>query len=172
MVDLWYCLDLVVSEGMSQVSRRLEVGDHKRRTLNTRLSSGTSAGIFAWLAGPYRLLGQSMYEKRTKLVFCTRSKKGSENRSSLFEPEISRISFLRGSGPPLRWIRSIQTNNRRLLFVCLFGCRIPFNHWTSFPNRLVSLSVYSSLQQIWPYHPARCISWPGWSLSVCSSARR
>ena len=27
---------------------------HKRRTLNTRLSSGTSAGTFAVSAGPYR----------------------------------------------------------------------------------------------------------------------
>ena len=36
------------------MSRRLEVGDHKRRTLNTRLSSGTSAGTFACPAGSYR----------------------------------------------------------------------------------------------------------------------
>jgi len=46
---------------------------------------------------------RSRYEKRTKLVFCTQSKKGSENRFSHFEPKISSISFLRGSGPPLRW---------------------------------------------------------------------
>jgi len=39
---------------MCQVSRRLEVGNHKRRTLNTQLSSGTSAGTFACPAGPYR----------------------------------------------------------------------------------------------------------------------
>ena len=31
---LWNCLDRVVPEGMSQVFRRLEVGNHKRRTLN------------------------------------------------------------------------------------------------------------------------------------------
>ena len=36
------------------MARQLEVGNHKRRTLNTRLSSGTSAGTFAVSAGPYR----------------------------------------------------------------------------------------------------------------------
>jgi len=35
--------------------------------------------------------------------FCTSFKKGSENRSSRFEPKILWISFSRGSGPPLRW---------------------------------------------------------------------
>jgi len=54
MLDSWYCLDQVLPEGMSQVLRRLEVGNHKRRTLNTRLSSGTSAGTFTCPAGPYR----------------------------------------------------------------------------------------------------------------------
>ena len=43
MVDSWYCLDWVVPERMSQVWRRSEVRNHKRRSLNTRLSSGTSA---------------------------------------------------------------------------------------------------------------------------------
>jgi len=43
MVDSWYCLDRVVPERMSQVWRRSEVRNHKRRSLNTRLSSGTSA---------------------------------------------------------------------------------------------------------------------------------
>ena len=38
---------------MSQVSRQLEIGNHKQRTLNTRLSSGTSARTFAVSAGPY-----------------------------------------------------------------------------------------------------------------------
>jgi len=53
MVESWYCLDRVVAKGMSQVSRRLEAGNHKRHTLNTRQSSGTSAGTFAVSAGPY-----------------------------------------------------------------------------------------------------------------------
>jgi len=42
MIVSCHCLDWVVPEGMSQVWRRSEVGNHKRRTLNTRLSSGTS----------------------------------------------------------------------------------------------------------------------------------
>ena len=33
MVDSFHCLDRVVPEGMSQVSRRSEVGNHKRRHL-------------------------------------------------------------------------------------------------------------------------------------------
>ena len=48
-----------------------------------------------------KLHRRSRYEKRTKIVFCTQSKKRSENRSSHFEPKISWISFSRGSGPPL-----------------------------------------------------------------------
>jgi len=33
MVDSWYCLDRIVPERMTQVSRRSEVGNHKRRTV-------------------------------------------------------------------------------------------------------------------------------------------
>ena len=33
MVDSCYCSDRIVPEGMSQVSRRSEVGNHKRRTV-------------------------------------------------------------------------------------------------------------------------------------------
>jgi len=53
MVESWYSPDRVVPEGMSQVSGQSEVRNHKRRTLDTRLSSGTSAGTFAVSAGPY-----------------------------------------------------------------------------------------------------------------------
>ena len=48
------------------------------------------------------MLRRSRYEKRTEQIFCTRSGKWSENRSSRFEPKILLISFSRGSGPPLR----------------------------------------------------------------------
>jgi len=41
---------------------------------------------------------RSRYEKRTEQIFCVRSEKWSENRSSCFEPKILLISF---SGPPL-----------------------------------------------------------------------
>ena len=53
MVDSWYCLDRVVPEKMSSVSRRSEVGNHKQRTPNTWSSSGTSAGTFAVSLGTY-----------------------------------------------------------------------------------------------------------------------
>jgi len=53
MVDSQNCLDRVVPEGISQVLRRSEVGNYKRRTLKTRLSSGTCAGSFVVSAGPY-----------------------------------------------------------------------------------------------------------------------
>jgi len=49
-----------------------------------------------------KLQRRSRYEKRTKVVFCTSPKKGLQNRSSRFEPQISLISFSRGSGPPLK----------------------------------------------------------------------
>ena len=51
-----------------------------------------------------KLQRRSRYEKRTKVVFCTNSKKGLENRSSRFEPKISLISFSRDSGPHLFWV--------------------------------------------------------------------
>ena len=51
MVDSWYCLDRFVPEGISQVSRRSEVRNTTRRSLNTRPSSGTSAGSFPVSAG-------------------------------------------------------------------------------------------------------------------------
>jgi len=49
----------------------------------------------------HKLQRRRRYQKWTKVVFCTNSKKGLENWSSRFEPKISLISFSRGSGPPL-----------------------------------------------------------------------
>jgi len=98
MVDSWYCLDWFVS----QVSRWSEVGNTKQRSLNTRLSSGTSAGTFAVSAGPYRNYHAKTGTKNQPWhVFGTISKKGLENQSSPFEPKKSWLSFSRGSGPPL-----------------------------------------------------------------------
>ena len=105
MVDSWYCqcLDWFVPEGISQVSRRSEVGNTKRRSLNTRLSSGTSAGTFSVSAGPYRNYHAKAGTKNEPWhVFGTISKKGLENRLSHFEPKNSWLSFSRGSGPPSR----------------------------------------------------------------------
>jgi len=100
MIDSCNCLDRFVPEGISQVSRRSEVGNTKRRSLNTRLSSGTSAGT---CTGPYRNYHSKAGTKNEPWhVFGTISKKGLENRSSRFEPKNSWLSFSRGSGPPLR----------------------------------------------------------------------
>jgi len=104
MVDSWYCLDQFVPEGISQVSRRSEVGNTKQRSLNTRLSSDTSAGTFAVSTGPYRNYhAKAGTKKKPWHVFGTISKKGLENRSSRFKPKNSWFFFSRGSGPPLRW---------------------------------------------------------------------
>ena len=103
MVDSWYCLDQFVPEGISQVSRRSEVGYTKRRSLNTRLSSGTSAGTFAVSSGPYRNYHSRAGTKNEPWhVFGTIPKKGLENRSSRIEPKNPWLSFSRGPGPPLR----------------------------------------------------------------------
>jgi len=77
MVDSWYCLDRVVLEGMSQVSRRSQVENHKRRTLKTRLSSGTSSGTFVCPAGPYRnCRGEAGKKNEPKWYFVPIQKKG------------------------------------------------------------------------------------------------
>jgi len=49
-----------------------------------------------------KLQRRNKYEKQTKVVFCNSSKKGSESRSSRFEPKISLISFSRGLGLPFK----------------------------------------------------------------------
>jgi len=68
MVDSWNCPDRVVPEGMSQVWRRSEVGNHKRRTLNTRLSFGTSEHT-SWSSRnvPGRMIGSDLFWSLTVL---------------------------------------------------------------------------------------------------------
>jgi len=124
MVDSWYCLEQVVPEGISQVSRRSEVGNTKRRSLNTLLSSGTSAGTFTVSAGPYiNYHAKASTKNEPWHVFDTISKKGLENRSSRFEPKNSWLSCSRGSGPPLR------SNSAR-------GDMIPWNDFSSILNKI------------------------------------
>ena len=97
--DPWYCLDWFVLEGTSQVSMRSEVGNTKRRSLNTWLSSGTSKGFFAVSAGPYRNYHAKVDTKNEPWHdFGSISKKGSQNQwSSRFEPNpLHRYEF----GPP------------------------------------------------------------------------
>ena len=77
---------------------------HKRRALNTRLCSGTSAGTFAVSAGPYR---NYRNEAGTKIepdtYFVPVQKKGWK-----IDPHVSKLisrefKFSRGSGPPLKY---------------------------------------------------------------------
>jgi len=75
-----------------------------------------------------KLHRRGRYKKRTKLVFCTQSKKGSENRSSRFEPKISWISFSRGSGPPLSSV--YLTGSHRI-----FPSQWPSSHIAMGPQR-------------------------------------
>jgi len=115
MVDFLYCLDRFVPERIRQVSRRSEVGNTKQRSLNTRLSSGTSAGIFAVSAGPYRNYHSKAGRKNEPWhLFGTISKKGLENRSSRCEPKNSWLYFSRDSGPPFRWGWSFLERTRIL----------------------------------------------------------
>jgi len=87
MVDSWHCLEQVVLEGMSQVSRRLEVGNHKPHTLNTQLSSGTSAGTFACPAGPYRnCRGEAGTKNEPNWYFVPDQKKGLQ-----IDPHVSNL---------------------------------------------------------------------------------
>jgi len=62
MVDSWYCQDWLVSEEISQVSRRSEVGNHKWHTLNPGY---LLCGISQCLWPLHKLPCQSRYEKRT-----------------------------------------------------------------------------------------------------------
>jgi len=68
MVDMWYCLDRVVPDRMSQVWRRSEFGNHKRRTLNTRLSSGTSEHTSSSSRNvPGRMIRSDLFWYRNKI---------------------------------------------------------------------------------------------------------
>jgi len=108
MVDLWNCLDRFVPEGMSQVWRRSEVGNTVRRSQNSRLSAGSSAGTFAVSAGPCRNYHAEVGTKNELWhVFDTSSKKGLDTRSSRFEHNNSLFSFSRGSGAT--WVKLIKS---------------------------------------------------------------
>jgi len=101
--SLW--LTEVVTQGES-VAVPVKGGDWRLRTWTARPQHPAFfrhfCGNFRMSRGTWQKLQRwSKYGKWTKLVFCTSSKKVSENRSSRFEPKISLISFSRGSGPPL-----------------------------------------------------------------------
>ena len=60
---------------------------HKRRALNTRLSSGTSAGTFACSEGPYRnCTGETGTKNEPKWYFVPDQKKGPK-----IDPHVSNL---------------------------------------------------------------------------------
>ena len=60
---------------------------HKRRALNTRLSSGTSAGTFACPAGPYRnCKGETVTKNEPNCYFAPDQKKGPK-----IDPHVSNL---------------------------------------------------------------------------------
>jgi len=100
IVDSWYCLDRVVPEGMSQVSRQSEVA-----YINGAPSTpGYLLALLRELSQCPRALTEITKPKqarKTNLTHCLyQFKKGLEDRSSRFEHKISSIYFSRGSGPP------------------------------------------------------------------------
>jgi len=101
MVDSLHCLDRVVPERTSQVSRWSEVGNHKRCTHHTQQSSGTSEGTFAVSAGPG--INYRAEQIRIEQVFCTRSEERVWKSVLTFGTQ---DLVLMGSGPPLRqgWV--------------------------------------------------------------------
>jgi len=97
MVDPCYCLDPVVPEGMSQVSRRSEIV-----YINGAPSTpGYLLALLRELSHVTRDLTEIAEAKQVRKmnqsgILYHFKKKGSESRSSRFEPKISLISFSRG----------------------------------------------------------------------------
>jgi len=75
---------------------------HKQRALNTRLSSGTSAGTFACPAGPYRnCIGEASTKNEAKLYFEPVQKKGWKIDPHVFFCEnnvVRKLDFLKYGG--------------------------------------------------------------------------
>jgi len=100
-------------------------GEWRPGTLNGALSTPSYLlallGTFACPAGPYRKCwGAAGTKNEPNRYFVSDRKKGSENRSSRFEPKIFLIFFSRGSGPPL----NLNTrNNDPPMYPCFLTCR-------------------------------------------------
>jgi len=101
MVDSYNCLDPVVPERLSQVSKQSEV-------VYMNGAPSTPGYLLALLRelshvprGLTEIAEAKQVRKTNQSGICIISKKGSKSRSSRFEPKISLISFSRGSGPPL-----------------------------------------------------------------------
>ena len=149
MIDSWYCLDPVVLEGMIRCW-----DDWKLCTLTARPQH---PAIFWHFCGNVcmsrgalqKLQRRSRYSKQTKLVFCTRYKEGSENRSSRFEPKISLISSSRGSGPPLRVDWTPRKLNQRDLRFETWGPNFQHFFWT---DNTTAAEMPNGDTVTWGYH--------------------
>jgi len=74
-----------------------------RRALNTRLSSGTSAGTFACPAGHYKnCRGEAGTKNKPRWYFVPGQEKGAKVDPHVSNQKISLISFSRESGPPFK----------------------------------------------------------------------
>ena len=110
------CLDTVVPERTSQVSKRSEVV-----CINGAPSTPGYLLALLWkLSHVPRGLTEIVEAKQPPKtnqsgILHTSSIKGSESRCSRFEPKISLISFSRGSGPPFKsGMKSRMSKNRHL----------------------------------------------------------
>ena len=108
---------------------------HKQRTLNTRLSYGTSAGTFAVSAGPYRNYRNEAGTKiEPDMYFVPVQTKGWK-----IDPHVSNLrsrefKFSRGSGPPLTWPNIQKEHNvyrpfwtGRTVTACGSSCHLETN---------------------------------------------
>ena len=111
---------------------------HKRRTLNTWLCSGTSAGTFTCPAGPYRnCRGEAGTKSEPKWYFVPVSKKGPKVDPTF---RISLIFFSRGSSPPLNCNRNHEwwgdfshlVKIEKMRFLGIWRYKIELRFWLDF----------------------------------------
>ena len=140
MVDSWYCLDGSFRRGWA---RRSEVGNHKQRSLNTRLSSGASAGTFACPAGSYKKCWGEAGTKNEPNRYFVPDRKNSPK----IDPHVSNLGFFwfRFRGVP-SW-----RSNQPLFLV------LSVRHWTHLesiaPSRMgaIGTEVPQPIQNIWMF---------------------
>jgi len=101
---------------------------HKRRALNTRLSSGTPVGTCACPAGPYRnCRGEAGTKHEPKWYFVPVQKKGPK-----VDPHVSNLKsrfFSRSSDPPLikRQLSSVFIKRQQHIFKFLYITQLSYN---------------------------------------------
>jgi len=159
MVDLWDCIDRVVPEGMSQISRWSVVGNHKFHSLKTWLSCGTSAETFALSAGPYIIIVPKLVRKTNLTCFWYQFKKGGGKSVLTFRTQ-DVIDFvfegLRSQVAPHFFGQHDSPSNlaestypqRLTITVCLLDWRIVPVIWVK-PNRVSRLDHWAGSYETW-----------------------